>query len=129
MLEHLKSTGGLEPRRWPVSSTLAETRERIAALVNQWSDAGLDALAADNLLLDRSRNERRDDFARLRDLAGPCRIEGDIVAENWLRGRFDLACERRPLRVTFTLSPTMPPRVQYLSVTENIPPSREKCAQ
>jgi hypothetical protein len=29
--------------------------------------------------------------------------------------------------VTFTLAPTVPPRVQYLSVTENIPAPREKC--
>jgi CubicO group peptidase (beta-lactamase class C family) len=129
ILAHLSATGGLEPRHWPASPALVETRQRIAALLNQWSDAGLDAIAADNLLLDRSREQRRDDFARLRDLAGACRIEGDIVAENWLRGRFDLACERRPLRVTFTLSPTVPPRVQYLSVTEDIPAPRGKCAQ
>lgn len=129
ILDLLAGTGGLEPRQWPASQPLIETRERVVALVNQWSDAGLDAIAADNLLLDRSRERRRDDFARLRELAGPCRIDGDIVAENWLRGWFDLACERRPLRVTFTLSPTSPPRVQSLSVTETIPPTREKCPQ
>jgi hypothetical protein len=100
----------------------------VTALLNQWSDAGMDALAADNLLLDRSRDQRRGDFARLRELAGACRVEGDIVAENWLRGRFDLACQRRPLRVTFTLSPTVPPRVQYLAITEDIPAPRDKCA-
>ena len=129
IFDHLAATGGLEPRQWPASTPLLETRERVVALLNQWSDSGLDALAADNLLLDRPREQRREDFARLRELAGPCRIDGDIVAENWLRGRFDLACERRPLRVTFTLAPTTPARVQYLSVTENIPPPREKCAQ
>jgi CubicO group peptidase (beta-lactamase class C family) len=129
ILDHLAATGGLEPRKWPASQPLIETRERVTALINQWSDAGMDALAADNLLLDRSRDRRRDDFARLRELAGPCRVEGDLVAENWLRGSFDLTCERRPLRVTFTLSPTVPPRVQSLSVTENIPTAREKCAQ
>jgi CubicO group peptidase (beta-lactamase class C family) len=127
ILDMLSATGGLEPRQWPASQPLIETRERITSLLNGWSDAGMDALAADNLLLDRSRDLRRQDFARLHEVAGACRIDGDIVAENWLRGRFDLACDRRPLRVTFTLAPTVPPRVQYLSVTENIPPARDKC--
>ena len=78
-------------------------------------------------LLDVPLDQRRDEFARLRALAGRCRADGEIVAENWLRGRFDLVCERRPLRVTFTLAPTRPALVQHLSVTENIPPPRPKC--
>ena len=41
---------------------------------------------------------------------------GDIDAENWLRGRFRLACERGALDATVTLAPTNPPRVQYLDV-------------
>jgi CubicO group peptidase (beta-lactamase class C family) len=129
ILDLLVATGGLEPRQWPQSPALVETRRRVTALLNQWSDARLEELAADNLLLDRSREQRRDDFARLRELAGPCQVDGDIVAENWLRGRFDLTCEKRPLRVTFTLAPTVPPRVQYLSVTESIPPPRDRCPQ
>ena len=85
------------------------------------------SLSADNLLLDVPLDQRRDEFARLRALTGRCRADGEMVAENWLRGRFDLVCERRPLRVTFTLAPTRPALVQHLSVTENIPPPRPKC--
>ena len=43
---------------------------------------------------------------------------GDIDAENWLRGRFRLACERGALDATVTLAPTNPPRVQYLMFKE-----------
>ena len=127
MLEMLHDTGALQPRAWPASQPLREARDRITTVLNVWSDSGMQALAADNLLLDVPLDQRRDEFARLRALSGACRAVEDVVAENWLRGRFDLTCERRPLRVTFTLAPTTPPRVQHLAVTEDIPLVRSKC--
>jgi CubicO group peptidase (beta-lactamase class C family) len=127
MIEMLHDTGALQPRAWPPGEPLRDARERITSLLNEWSDAGMQLLAADNLLLDTPLEQRRDEFVRLRTLAGRCRAEGEIVAANWLRGRFDLVCERRPLRVTITLAPTKPPRVQHLSVTENISPPLPKC--
>jgi len=33
-----------------------------------------------------------------------------------LRGQWNLNCERGTLRVAITLAPTMPPKVQFLSV-------------
>jgi CubicO group peptidase (beta-lactamase class C family) len=127
MLELLHDTGALQPRAWPASEPLRDARERITNLLNEWSDTGMQSLAADNLLRDTPLDQRRDEFARLRALAGRCRADAEIVAGNWLRGRFDLVCERRPLRVTFTLAPTRPPRVQHLSITEHIGTARPKC--
>jgi CubicO group peptidase (beta-lactamase class C family) len=127
ILELLHDTGALRARTWPASQPLRDARDQITRVLNDWSDSGMQALAADNLLLDVPLDQRREEFARLRALAGACRADGDVVAENWLRGRSDLTCERRPLRVTFTLAPTAPPRVQYLAVTETIPPPRAKC--
>jgi CubicO group peptidase (beta-lactamase class C family) len=121
ILEKLAATGALQPRRLPASAPLLETRSAITALVNQWSDAGLDAIAADNLLLDRPLDTRRQDVIALRESLGTCTPEGDIDAENWLRGSFKLACQRGWLQVAFTLAPTRPPRVQYLTFTEGRP--------
>jgi CubicO group peptidase (beta-lactamase class C family) len=121
MLEKLAATGGLQPRHWPASAPLLETRAAVSALVNQWSDEGLQAIAADNLLLDRPLDTRRQDVMALHESLGACAPEGDIEAENWLRGSFKLGCQRGWLQVAFTLAPTRPPRVQYLSLTEGRP--------
>jgi CubicO group peptidase (beta-lactamase class C family) len=121
MLDKLAATGALQPRTLPASAALFETRAAVTALVNQWSDSTLEAIAADNLLLDRSLETRREDVAALHASLGTCAPDGNIEAENWLRGSFKLVCERGGLQVSFTLAPTTPPRVQYLSFTERRP--------
>jgi hypothetical protein len=75
-------------------------------------------MAADNLLLDRSLADRRTQVKALRESVGACRPEGDIHAENWLRGGFRLGCDRGWMDVAFTLAPTNPPTVQYLDFAE-----------
>ncbi len=64
------------------------------------------AIAADNLLLDRPLDTRRQDVTALHQSLGTCAPDGDIDAENWLRGSFKLTCTEGWLRVTFTLAPT-----------------------
>ena len=91
--------------------------------MNGWKDETLTEVAADNLLLDKSLATRRDELTALHERLGACRSAGDIDAENWLRGRFRLACERGALDATVTLAPTNPPRVRYLSFTEGQGPS------
>jgi CubicO group peptidase (beta-lactamase class C family) len=121
ILEKLVATGALQPRKLPASAPLLETRAAITTLVNQWSDSGLQAIAADNLLLDRPLDTRRQEVTALQKSLGACTPDGDIDAENWLRGSFKLKCTQGWLRVAFTLAPTNPPRVQYLSFTEGRP--------
>ena len=128
ILEKLAATGGLEPRKWAASAPLLDTRAAVSALVNQWSDAGFQAIAADNLLLDRPLETRRKDVEALHESLGTCAPDGEIEAENWLRGSFTLACQRGWLQVAFTLAPTRPPRVQYLSLTEGRPLSERLSA-
>lgn len=118
IIEKLAATGALQPRTLPASVALLDTRSAVTSLVNQWSDAGFEALAAGNLLLDRPLASRRQELTTLRESLGSCAPEGEINAENWLRGSFKLACQRGWLQVAFTLAPTIPPRVQYLSFTE-----------
>ncbi|MEJ7812956.1 MAG: serine hydrolase domain-containing protein [Gemmatimonadaceae bacterium] len=132
-LAMLAKTGALEPRVPQPSSALAAGRESVSRLVLRWDDALADSVAAVNLFLDRSRDRRRAEIARLLEQAGPCRQgDGFEVVENALRGQWLMPCERGALRVTITLAPTMPPAVQYLEVTpvppSGAPPRRAICA-
>ena len=116
-LAMLAKTGALQPREPQPSPVLAERRAQVSRLVARWDDALADSVAAVNLFLDRSRDRRRAEIARLRDSVGACRAAaGFDVVENALRGQWTMPCERGALRVSITLAPTMPPLVQHLDV-------------
>lgn len=113
-LNALDATGGLTPRKLPPAPVLIETRDRIFRLWQRWDDAAADELAADNLYLDRPKAERRSEMEKLKAEVGSCN-PGEISPENALRGSFRLNCDKGGVKVTFTLAPTIPPKVQYLS--------------
>jgi hypothetical protein len=113
----LKS-GGLAPRTPQPSAFLTARREAVSRLVMHWDDRLADSLAAVNLFLDRSRDRRKAEIAKLEAEVGPCRAgTGFDVVENGLRGQWTMPCDRGALRVSITLAPTMPPRVQFLEVS------------
>jgi len=122
-LEALARTGALSPRVPQPGPELVEIKAAVDGLVNGWNDGGLEKIAAMNLLLDRSLDRRRKEFATLREKHGACRAEAEIEAENALRGRWTLACERGQVRLSVTLAPTLPPTVQYLEATSVLPPN------
>ncbi len=111
----LRETGGLEKRAVPVAPVLSQMRDSIVQLWNAWDDAAANRIAAMNLFLDQPVAQRRAAMAKLKEQVGACREAGPVVAENWLRGGFDLPCERGAVRVIFTLAPTKPPLLQHLS--------------
>ena len=47
---------------------------------------------------------------------GQCRIEGNLLAEDALRGAWRMRCARGDLRVAVTLAPDPEARVQHLDV-------------
>jgi CubicO group peptidase (beta-lactamase class C family) len=113
----LQRTGGLVPRQVVPSAALIAARDDVSKLVARWDDGLADRIAAENLFLDRSRDRRRKDVADLIAKVGQCTPpETFDVVENALRGSWTLACERGKLQVSITLAPTMPPKVQYMSV-------------
>ncbi|HEX7085639.1 MAG TPA: serine hydrolase domain-containing protein [Vicinamibacterales bacterium] len=120
MIDALHATGALQPRRLPPSAPLLSARDAIAAFLNEPSEARLQAVAADNLALDRPLADRVAAARRLRDALGTCKA-GDIAAQNWLRGTFRADCERGWIDVRFTLAPTQPPRLQVLELREGRP--------
>ncbi|HET6577686.1 MAG TPA: serine hydrolase domain-containing protein [Gemmatimonadales bacterium] len=116
-LELLSGTGGLAPRAARPAPVLVQRREQVARLVSRWDDALADSIAAMNLYLDQSKDRRRAAIEQLRrEAGGDCRNEGPLEAENALRGSWRMRCGDADLRVSITLAPTEPARVQYLEV-------------
>jgi len=77
-----------------------------------------------NLYLDESKERRRVAIERVRVQAGDgCRNEGPFEVENALRGRWRMRCGSGDLRISITLAPTEPAKVQFLDVT---PMNREQ---
>jgi CubicO group peptidase (beta-lactamase class C family) len=113
----LSRSGGFVPREVQPAPALSAARQGVNALLERWDDAAAARLAAMNLFLDRSLERRRAEFAALRATVGACRERpGYLYSENALRGDWLLDCERGTVQASITLSPTVPPAIQYLRV-------------
>ena len=113
----------LAPRAVPVSAILAARQRQVAELVQSWDPALGAAIAAENLFLDRSRE---DWIAKAREQLAPIGkviSVGPIKAENQLRGSFPLVGENGTLDVSFTLTPEREPKVQYIDIKPAAKPS------
>jgi CubicO group peptidase (beta-lactamase class C family) len=121
-LTAMAATGALTPRSPTPSAALLQAKADVTQLIVKW-DAGLaDRIAADNLFLDEPAEQRAGRYTDLARLHGACTPDAALDAENALRGRWRLTCDRGRLDVAVTLAPTSPPRVQYLAVTSVMPP-------
>jgi hypothetical protein len=120
-------TGAFLPRDAQPSPALIDARNKINTLIAGWDDAVADGLAADNLFMDQSKDRRRAALDALRAQVGACRAEDQFSAENALRGRWTMTCERGRLQVSITLAPTAPPKVQYWTMGTTIPPPPATC--
>jgi CubicO group peptidase (beta-lactamase class C family) len=113
----LAGTGGLVARAPRPAPVLLQRQAQVSRLIARWDDALADSIAAMNLYLDESKERRRAAIEELRRKAGgECRREGPLEAENALRGSWRMRCRGGDLRVSITLSPTVPARVQFLEV-------------
>jgi CubicO group peptidase (beta-lactamase class C family) len=116
-LETLVKKSGRQPRMPTPSPALTDARDKVSTLVAGWDDRLADSIAAQNLFLDTSKDRRRAEIEHLRATVGACTPgSGFDTVENALRGSWTLTCEKGKLEVAITLAPTMPPKVQFLSV-------------
>jgi hypothetical protein len=124
----LNKTGALRPRSATASKALLDTRDAVSKLVVRWNDQLADRIAAENLFLDQAKDRRRKALDDLHAQVGACTAgSGFDQVENALRGTWTMPCERGKLRVAITLAPTMPPTVQFLSVTPAPAPRTDAC--
>jgi hypothetical protein len=111
--EFLKS-GGLQKRELPAAPVLTAARDHIVKLWRAWDDTDATRMAAMNLFLDAPVAQRRDEIQKLKEQVGECGAVGPVMAENWLRGQFNMTCQKGTVGVFFTMAPTQPPAVQHL---------------
>jgi serine-type D-Ala-D-Ala carboxypeptidase/endopeptidase len=113
----LKDAGLLMPRPQPVSEALA----RAYSLVGAMYSAGDVQPAADdlavNFLMDRSADDWRKEFGRLKDKVGDCGAKEPIVSNGFRTADFTWHCAQGSLDGTIELSPTDPPLLQSLVLT------------
>jgi CubicO group peptidase (beta-lactamase class C family) len=108
-------TGALKPRVLPPSPVLTSMRDSIARLWReQWDDKAFAALTANNLFMDLPAAEWKQRALATVKIAGVCKPPGEVIPENWLRGKFRMECEHGWVDTEFTLAPTQPPTVQHL---------------
>jgi len=122
-LDKLLATGGLERRQPQPAPALLQAKDDISKLINQWDDKLADAVVAQNFFLDQSADRRAKQFAERTAKHGNCVAEPFYDVENALRGRWRMLCDRGGLDVAITLAPTMPPKVQSLTITSVMPPN------
>jgi CubicO group peptidase (beta-lactamase class C family) len=120
----LYRTGAMQPRVPQPSSALLAAQKDVTQLVMNWDDALAQRIAADNLFLDETMSRRAARIRELQTKHGTCTPATTIDAENALRGRWRLKCERGWLEVSITLAPTAPPLVQFLNVQSTLPPDQ-----
>jgi CubicO group peptidase (beta-lactamase class C family) len=111
----LLKTGGLQARELPPSPVLTEARGHIVNLWKRWDDGEAKQMAAMNFFLDAPAGQRIAEIQKLKGEVGACSTFGPLRAENWMRGQFNIQCEKGLVGVFFTLAPTMPPKVQHLA--------------
>jgi CubicO group peptidase (beta-lactamase class C family) len=132
-VEALARTGALQPRLVQPSPALISARDAVSRLVVRWEDTLAQSVAADNLFLDDSAARRRAGIDRLQQKVGACTAPSSFDhVENALRGNWTMNCERGRLRVAITLAPTLPPKVQYLDVSEAVaepPATSSSCSR
>jgi len=131
-MEALVKTAGLKPRSPLPSPALTAARDNVSKLIAQWDDRLADRIAAENLFSDRSKERRRGEIDALLAQVGACAPGGGFDAiENALRGQWTMSCDRGKLHVAITLAPTMPPKVQFLSVRPSpaVPAGADTCPQ
>jgi CubicO group peptidase (beta-lactamase class C family) len=120
-IDALSRTGALQPRVAQPAPELVAMRNGVSRLVMNWDDALADSIAAMNLYMDEAKERRRQQIAALRAQVGECSDDGSFDVENALRGSWRLRCQRGSLDISITLAPTVPPRVQHMSVVYAAP--------
>lgn len=124
-LSALYRTGALRPRTVVPSQALLDAQRDISQLIIKWDDSLANRVAADNLFLDVAADVRKGRWAALAEQHGTCRPATTIEAENALRGRWRMSCDRGWLDVQITLAPTSVPKVQAIGITPVLPPDIE----
>jgi CubicO group peptidase (beta-lactamase class C family) len=121
--KRLGAHGALPKRRIPISSALSLAQMVLLPLLDEWDDSRADRLFDKTFFQYNPRERLHADLGKLHQRHGHCWAVGEMVPENALRGRIQLECDRGQLDLHIALTPDEPLRVQWMLVTERLPPS------
>jgi CubicO group peptidase (beta-lactamase class C family) len=116
VMKELIGEGLFLARTLPVSHILKQRKAQVLELIQTWDPELEEEIAAANLYLDISREQRIRECSELLELTGKIKNVGPLYPENQLRGSFTIEGENRNLKISFTLSPEADPRVQWLKL-------------
>jgi CubicO group peptidase (beta-lactamase class C family) len=118
----LVQQGYAQPRPVRGAPTLHAACASVNRLVATWDDELAERLFADNFFLDNSREWWRAELEGLVAKHGNLRMIGELEPQNALRGKWMLAGDRGWVEGYLTLTPTVPPQIQELSLNSVLPP-------
>jgi hypothetical protein len=116
VIKNLIAQGLFRPRILPVSEILELRKEQVAQLIVSWDPELEKDIVAANLYMDISRERRMSEASELLNQLGEIVSTGPVIPENQLRGSFFLRGKEQNLRVYFTLTPEVDPKVQWLTL-------------
>jgi CubicO group peptidase (beta-lactamase class C family) len=131
-LRTLRNSGTMQPRKLQPAPVLTDMQNALTTLYEKWDDEGIKAISTESFFQDMSLEKRAQQFKQLRTTLGKCRSVTPLEPENALRGRWVMKCSNGRLEVFMTLSPTIPPKIQYLILTPAeplIPALKKQVAQ
>ena len=100
----------------PGSAALTQMYAVARSMFAAGSVAGSESALAMNFLMDRSAANWAAEMTRLKQEAGSCRTDTQMVPTGALAGRFEWSCERGNIRGNLLLAPTTPPSIQALGL-------------
>jgi CubicO group peptidase (beta-lactamase class C family) len=116
VLDTLIQLAGVKKRELPPSEILTKRKDDILALIPDWTDAESKNLFAENFWLDHDIEHRRKDTQATFNEAGKILRISNLKPENQLRGTFLIECEKKNVRVFFTLTPEKDALIQQLDI-------------
>jgi CubicO group peptidase (beta-lactamase class C family) len=116
MLPFIIEKAGLSPIPVPVSPILKKRQNELVALLPSWQNAEKSGIFAENFFMDYFTDLLKAEAEGIFEKAGKIVKVNEIVAENALRGKFLIECEKGNVEVSFTMSPENPPLIQAYSI-------------
>lgn len=116
VLPFLVEKAGLSPKPFPVSPILKQRQGELMALLPSWQNAEKTGIFAENFFMDYFPDLLKAEAEGIFLKVGKVLKVNEIVAENALRGKFVVECERGSVELSFTMSPENPPLIQAYSI-------------
>lgn len=114
VLDTVIALAGLKPLPVRVSNVLQQRKDQLVKMLPEWQNAEQSGIFAENFFPDRSLSHRRRELDALLAKTGKISGSTDMIAENQLRGTFNLLGTSGHIKVYFTLSPENPALIQQL---------------